>query len=171
MYIIFSALGNNWQESDWLIPQSLKSWGPSISGNPWETWRCRRKMDKTKTWWKTEREKKNITSDGRFWNCLKPTWLIILHMSLCFRDGCLSATVTEIAMRVSLFLLSTEGIRHRNMSSTALHIDKDVALLGKDLWNAYKLRWKYLNSIAIDIWDAHIQAFLMGEALLWKRGH
>lgn len=121
------------------------------------------KMDKTKTWWKTG--EKNIRSDGGFWNCLMPTRLIILHISLCFRDGCLSATVTGITMKASLFLLSAERMRRKNMFSTALHINKDVALLWKDLWNAHKLHWNYLDSIAKDIWDAKIHPFLIDEAL------
>lgn len=110
---------------------------------------------------------KNITTDSGFWNCLMPTRLIILHISLCFRDGCLSATVTGITMRVSLFLLSAEGMRHGTMFSTALHINKDVALLWKKLWDAHKLHWKYLNSIAEDIWDAKIHPFLI--VFFWQR--
>lgn len=109
---------------------------------------------------------KNITSDGGFWNCLMPTRLIILHISLCFRDGCLSATVTGITMRVSLFLLSAEGMRHGTMFSIALHINKDIALLWKKLWDAHKLHWKYLNSIAEDIWDAKMHPFLIVSVLL-----
>lgn len=59
-------------------------------------------MDKTKTWWKTERKREKNTSDSGFWNCLVPTLLIILHISLCgggfFGEGCLSAAVTGITM-------------------------------------------------------------------------
>lgn len=69
-------------------------------------------------------------------------------------------------MRVNLFLLSAEGMRHGTMFSTTPHINKDVALLWKKLWDAHKLHWKYLNSIAEDIWGAKIHPFLIVSVLL-----
>lgn len=154
MYIVSTELGNNLRREcliDPSIPEELRVFyfrEVSTWHIEWETRRCRGKMDKTKTWWKTEREK-NITSDGGFWNCLMPTRLIILHISLYFGDGCLSATVTGITMKASLFLLFTEWMRQRNMFSAAIRTDVDVALLWVDLWNALKLHWKYFSSLSI----------------------
>lgn len=155
MYIISSELGNNLRSEcliDPSIPEELRVFyfrEVSTWHIEWETWRCRGKMDKTKTWWKTERGKKSITSDGRFWNCLMPTRLIILHISLYFGDGCLSATVTGIAMKASMFLLFTEWMRHKNMFSTAIHTDTDAALLWVDLSYVLKLHWKYFTRVSI----------------------
>lgn len=127
----------------------------------WKTWRCRRKMEKTKTWWKTERGK-NITLDGGFWNCLMPTWLIIVHVSLCFRDGCLSATVTGITMKVSLFLLSTERMRYRNKCSTALHINKDLHCFRKTC--IMHTNWTVNILIPLQKTSVMLNLFLKGEA-------
>lgn len=65
MYIISTELGNNLTSEcliDPSIPEELRVFyfrEVSTWHIEWETQRCRGKMDKTKTWWKTEREKKH----------------------------------------------------------------------------------------------------------------
>lgn len=68
------------------------------------------------------REGRKNYIDGGYLNCLTPTLLIILHISLCgggfSRDGCLSAALTGITMTESLcFCLICREKRHRGTAT------------------------------------------------------
>lgn len=95
MYIISTELGNNLTSEcliDPSIPEELRVFyfrEVSTWHIEWETRRCRGKMDKTKTWWKTEREKKasHQMADSEIASCqlglLYFTSHYILEMAVC----------------------------------------------------------------------------------------
>lgn len=135
--LFFQWAGNNLKRDCLIDPSNPQEWAYHFKETVFGTQRQggAREKNKTKTWWKTE-EGEKITSDDGIWNCLVPTWLIILRISLCGRSFWRWLFVSHCDWNNNdcslVFLLFAERKRQKNMlfSSTGANSERSLLLQG-----------------------------------------